>query len=367
MELAKLLNRSTESLTKKTINGYTPGAAMAKAVTDSTAAAAIGTSDSLPTERDIYYGLPTINNSHSYNSDTKIYAPTTGGTAGRYLKANGSTSTPTWVTPISDVQSNPDSTTLVSSKGVYVFVRRFLGVVSWADGTDEQIADAIRRADLGQIDLYEDFGWRVGDERVIHLAAMSATGVGESHVAQDITMVLEHHGGKIIDATGEECNFVVGMKDMLKEYGYINNTSTNAGGWGACKRRTWCNNVFPNAIPETLRPIFKYFRNTAASGGSQSGTVAQTMMDRFSLRSEKEAGMVAFGDQAIENLSFKFDYYADNTHRYKYNPTTGQSWLWWLRSTNKNNTVAFCEADSPTGGGAQDPTGNYGISVFGCI
>lgn len=64
---------------------------------DSTSASAIGTGSLLVTERDIYYGLPKINNSHTYNSNTNIYAPTSGGTSNYILKSNGSTSTPTWI------------------------------------------------------------------------------------------------------------------------------------------------------------------------------------------------------------------------------------------------------------------------------
>ena len=72
------------------------GNIVTKSYTDSTSASAIGTGTSVPTERDIYYGLPTINNSHSYTSSTAIYAPAEGGTAGQYLKAVGNTSAPVW-------------------------------------------------------------------------------------------------------------------------------------------------------------------------------------------------------------------------------------------------------------------------------
>jgi hypothetical protein len=71
-------------------------AAAYKTVTDSSSASAISTGTSLVTERDIYYGLPTINNAHNYTSSTTIYAPTTGGTAGYTLVAAGATSAPTW-------------------------------------------------------------------------------------------------------------------------------------------------------------------------------------------------------------------------------------------------------------------------------
>lgn len=87
---------STQALTNKTYNGYTLAAACAKGVTDSTSAGALGsTGSNLVTERDVYYGLPTINGAHNYTSDTTIYAPTTAGTAGQFLKSNG-TSAPTW-------------------------------------------------------------------------------------------------------------------------------------------------------------------------------------------------------------------------------------------------------------------------------
>lgn len=88
---------STNGRTLTVGANYTLAAACAKAVTDSTSASAISTGTSLPTERDIYYGLPYINNSHAYTSGTTIYAPTEGGTSGYILKANGATSTPTWI------------------------------------------------------------------------------------------------------------------------------------------------------------------------------------------------------------------------------------------------------------------------------
>lgn len=83
----------SRTLTVRT--SYTLGAACEKAVTDSSSASAIGTGTSLPTERDIYYGLPTINGSHSYTSSTNIYAPTSAGTSGYWLKSSGS-GAPSW-------------------------------------------------------------------------------------------------------------------------------------------------------------------------------------------------------------------------------------------------------------------------------
>jgi hypothetical protein len=65
-------------------------------IADSTSAGALGTTQTLATERDVYYGTPTINNSKAYTSGTNIYAPSTGGTAGQILVSAGSTTTPEW-------------------------------------------------------------------------------------------------------------------------------------------------------------------------------------------------------------------------------------------------------------------------------
>lgn len=78
-------------------NGYTLAGACAKAVTDSTSASAISTGSKLTTERDVYYGLPTINGGHSYTSSTTLFAPTSAGTSGQILVSNGS-GAPGWAT-----------------------------------------------------------------------------------------------------------------------------------------------------------------------------------------------------------------------------------------------------------------------------
>lgn len=107
--------------TNKLVKKSEIGAAAAKGVTDSSSASAIGTGTSLVTERDIYYGLPTINNAHNYTSSTKIYAPTSGGTAGYVLRAAGATSAPTWesVKDSTSASAISTGTNLVTERDVY--------------------------------------------------------------------------------------------------------------------------------------------------------------------------------------------------------------------------------------------------------
>ena len=64
---------------------------------DSTSNEAIGTSTNITTERDVYYGLVTVNGA-SQTRATGIYAPTAVGTSGYVLRSNGS-GAPSWVDP----------------------------------------------------------------------------------------------------------------------------------------------------------------------------------------------------------------------------------------------------------------------------
>ena len=142
-------------------------------------------------------------------------------------------------------------------------------IVSWSTGTDAEIVALIAAADLGDVDLYEDAGWRVGDERTIHLSAMSAMSpLADSYEAQDIDMVLmsrNHFTLVTPKASGKTtCDFVVGQKKVLSanytsRKTAMNGTRVTTGGWNSCARKTWCDTTYKNAFPSSIIPIFKQF------------------------------------------------------------------------------------------------------------
>lgn len=235
-----------------------------------------------------------------------------------------------------------------------------LKIVSWASGTDEEIASMVAAADAGKINL-SDY-WKAGDTRTVNLSAMSATGVGESHAAQSVQFVLSDPGHFTL-ANGQPCNFVVNMKDCLKEYGYMNSSNTNFSGWNGCARRRWCNNVFRNAIPSGLRPAFKQFKTKAATG---TGTASTTSTDWFALPSEMEVfGRVTYANSSAESGNTQLNYYKTSSNRVKkVNDSAG--W-WWERSPYSSISSGFCVVDY---GGSADrnyASGGRGLSPFGCI
>ena len=233
-------------------------------------------------------------------------------------------------------------------------------IVSWADGTDEQIAAMVAAADAGQIDL-TDY-WHEGDTRTVHLSAMPATGVGESHAAQSVQFVLSDPGHYTL-ANGKKCTFVVLQKDCLKEYGVMNQRNTNSGGWNSCPRRTWCNSVYRNAIPSTLRGIFKQFTTYAAIGTGSSSVASR---DYFALFSEKEVfGSTTYANSSAERNNSQLTWFKTPSNRIK--RVNGSARNWWERSPNSLNSSRFC---CVTGGGNVDLGSAYsrnGLAPFGCI
>lgn len=82
-----------------------PMTLISRAYSDSSSAEALDdTSTNFVTERDIYFGLPTINDSHSYTSDDGIFAPTTSGEQHQLLVSDDTGNAPVW-TPAAWLQS----------------------------------------------------------------------------------------------------------------------------------------------------------------------------------------------------------------------------------------------------------------------
>ena len=136
-------------------------------------------------------------------------------------------------------------------------------IVTWADGTDEEIA-AMLEAHYNN-DINVQYYWSVGDERVVHLSAITAEGENamEAQPEQDIILVLLNQGGKelVTPINGHtECAFVVGQKDCLLSSGKLF-TSNSTTGWPSSPRKAWCNSKYKDALPLSLVSIFKQYKD----------------------------------------------------------------------------------------------------------
>lgn len=240
-------------------------------------------------------------------------------------------------------------------------------MVSWADGTDEEIVEMVAAADRGEINL-SDY-WAVGQERKVKLKAMGAGAVGESHISQEVTFVLMNSGGKTLSVATEsgrtECSFIVGMKNCLLEKGYMNSDGYNDSGWKDCERRKWCNATFKNSVPSTILPIFKQFKNMTGVGGS-AFTETEETTDWFALPAEVEV----FGStrNSVAGEGTQFQWYKTASNRKKKEGDNGEINYWWERSPATGGPWSYCHVGIDGLASTATADSEYdSISPFGCI
>lgn len=258
----------------------------------------------------------------------------------------------------------------------------YLGI-TWANGTDEQIAEMIAAADRGEIDL-TDY-WDVGDTREVQLSAMSATGVGESHVAQTVELVLVAKDTGVQDSTNPCYNyqyttatsgrtypsFIVQQKNGLAngtsgEFGYMNSSNTNSGSWNGCARRTWCNNVYKAAIPSTLVNAFKQVKVKTIQ--TYNGSTMQESSDYFFLPAEKEVfGSKSYSNTTEANALSQWSYYSTSANRIKLQGSSGSAYYWWERSPNASSATAFCYVLASGGADYIGASYTFLLAPAGCI
>lgn len=234
-----------------------------------------------------------------------------------------------------------------------------LKIVTFANGTDEEIAKMIQAHYDNKINIYDY--WAVGDTRTVSLSAMEATGVGESHRAQtvkfvigdfdhdDLTTPINGHTKAAVTLLQKDClmdaanasNPVKGSRNS--ENGYMNSTNTNVGGWKNCARRTWCNNVFFTALPSAWQSMVKTV-NKKVSAGNNSSTI-ETVQDKIFLAAEIEI----FGSTtySFAGEGTQYQYYKNATaNRYKMPKwdSSFASHAYWERSPRSRNASFFCSA-----------------------
>ena len=246
-------------------------------------------------------------------------------------------------------------------------------ITTFADATDEDIVAMLKAHYNGDINI-ADY-WSVGDKRTIHLDTMEAIGVSESHIAQDQQFVIigiEHDdletpiNGKTKAAITIQPLKVL-SNDAAHEYGYMNSSNTNSGGWEECARRTWCNNVFVNALPSSIQSLVKTV--SKLNYKVYNSTNLTTTSDKVFLLSETEV----FGsntNSAGNTEGTQYEYFKTSSNRVKYrgNATIeGSTGTWWVRSPYSNSATIFCCVDISGSGGCNAARTTSGLCPALCL
>ena len=258
----------------------------------------------------------------------------------------------------------------------------FITIVTFADGTNEEIAAMIDAHYNNKINI-ADY-WAVGDKRKVNLSAMSATDVGESHRAQavefaiadfdhdELVTAINGHTKAAVTLTQVDCLMDAECASGTKygssdtESGYINSSSTNVGGWESCARRTWCNSVYYNALPSALKNAVKEV-NKKTSAGNQSTTI-KTTTDKIFLLSEIEIfGSITY---SVSGEGKQYQYYKNAVaNRYKL-PKRSSSYnsnIWWQRSPHSRYGSFFLGVNGSGSANSYDACISYGIVPCFCL
>lgn len=230
--------------------------------------------------------------------------------------------------------------------------------------TDQEIIDMLDAHEQGIINI-TDY-WTVNDTRTASISSIAATGVGESHAAQQVHVVLSHRGGQTLE-DGSACTFQWDFVEALVEAGYMNSSNTNSGGYDGSARAPWNDTPMYNALPAWLKKMTKPFKVTSGVGGGASSGL-QTTVHKLALRAEKEVfgtSSYSFSDEA--NALTQVDYYKTADNRKKKRGISGSVSGWWLRSSRSGNSYTFCNVDS--GGSADYYPASFtsGLAPFGCF
>lgn len=259
-------------------------------------------------------------------------------------------------------KKNAQEITPVVERNEYRSTEAPVKIVTWADGTDEEIVAMVKAADEGLIDL-KDY-WNIGDARKVMLSETESYEWYTSHSRQEAEFVLMNAGGKNLVTATESgrttCSFIVGLKGCLKEEDKINKEDTNKGGWENSDIREWCNDGFAQSIPQSLQTIFKNFVNATHTDGKIVETV-----DLFALPSEVEVyGGVRYSAQG-EGMQFEF--YKNPLNRIKCLGPGGHQANWWERSPISSGSSGFCIVYSDGDACIYYASGTNGLAPFGCI
>ena len=216
-------------------------------------------SDSTNAQAKMYATISiTTDESSLYNQTVSVTDGTTTKTATFTSTGNASVDVPwfgeTTITSTDGTDTATSTITVSAFDTTYSVELSFIKIVTFADGTDEEIVAMIEAHYADKINL-SDY-WAVGDKRTVTLSAMSATYVGESHSSQDVqlTIIDFDHDDLVTPINGKtKAAISVQLKNCLNTKGYMNSSNTNVGGWEESTRRKWCNDIFYNAIPSILR------------------------------------------------------------------------------------------------------------------
>ena len=233
-------------------------------------------------------------------------------------------------------------------------------MASFAYGTDAQIAAILDAAAAGTIDLQRDAGWKVGDQRLINIAAFT-TGGNVAVPAQQVAIVITSFEEYMSCSNVMQFDFACSLSAPSSIR--MNEQNTSAGGYGATEMKTVTLPALVEALPDWLKTRLKTF-SVLTSAGNRSTEILTTEGNKLALRSQVE--LDGTHGRSAEGEGVALPYYTSKV--YNRQKTTGinssNSDRWTTRSPSIDGyTFLYVNND----GVVSADTNGYALSPFGCI
>ena len=264
-----------------------------------------------------------------------------------------------------------------------------LEIVTWSNGTDEQIAAMLEAHYNGDIDVSEY--WAVGDSRTVSLSSFSSGNT--THVAQDIQMtIIDFKHDDLVESINgvSKAAITVNTKPTLanansheREYywGSSHYPVADTENYSGSPLRTKLNTDFINAMPSTFSSMIKSVvkKNFTTHLKSSKATVNTT--DKAFLLSYPEVfGTATYsqykeGDAVGDYEGTQYKYFETASNRKKYFNNNGVDGstadVYWLRSPSSNydSTYGYCWCRVNSSGSASYNGGNgtIGLALAFCL
>lgn len=266
-----------------------------------------------------------------------------------------------------------------------------LEIVTFENGTDDQIAAMLKAHYNGDIDIADH--WSVGDKRKIHLNQVTVNDSGnKTWAAQDITIVItaikQHDlatpiNGKTKAAITCQTRECVTDGRISWDMTRANVTDSTKVHWTGIALRTFCNGTFlstamPSAIQSIIKPVSRTVLATRGCSGTGSNETVnkttETVTDSIFLPTYPEIyGNTAYNCYMSNTTpageeGTQWEYYKTSSNRIKYGNDGGNAnstaQYWWMGSPStywsSSNEYGWCCVDTDG-----DAYFNYGYSASG--
>ena len=271
----------------------------------------------------------------------------------------------------------------IAYKGDIILYQPKVEIVTFADGTDEQISAMLDAHYKGKINI-EDY-WSVGDTRTVQLTNLGSSGT-QVHVDQKMIMIIigfnhdnleNKQGIRDKAAVTIQCKDALGNNEILEGEYYWGREykAENGDNYTKSPLRNWLNENFINSMPSSFNSMIKTVNKKNLAYHNTANNAPLISKDKAFLLSYPEVFGTVKYDDYIENKEVgeyegtKYEYFKSSSERYRKINNDGSivnnsEWArWWLRSPASVSTqleYSFCSV----GGGYPSRSYSYPLALI---